>query len=93
MFKVVLRSMCVGFGALGLATLFALFVVMPVTFYFISKPIAPTGAGEREVGWDLVSLAHNQPGIVRLIALVALLVFAAGSYFGFRHFSESPGRR
>jgi hypothetical protein len=93
MFKVVLRSVCVGFGALALATVFALFVVMPVTFYFISKPVAPAGAGEGEVGWDVVSLAHNQPGTVKLIALVALLVFAAGAYFGFRHFSESPGRR
>jgi hypothetical protein len=93
MFKTVLRSVGVGFGALALATLFALFVVMPVTFYFISKSVAPAGAGEGEVGWDLVSIAHNQPGTVKLLALAALLIFAAGSYFGFRHFSASPGRR
>jgi hypothetical protein len=91
MFKVVLRSMCVGFGALVLAALFGLFLVVPVAFYFISKPVAPAGDGE--MGWDLVSMAHNQPGTVKLSALAALLVFAAGSYFGFRHFSESPGRR
>jgi hypothetical protein len=91
MCKVVLRSMCVGFGALALAAVFGLFVVVPVTLYFISKPFAPAGGGE--VGWDLVSMAHNQPGTVELFALAALLVFAAGSYFGFRHFSESPGRR
>jgi hypothetical protein len=93
MFKVILRSVCVGFGALASATLFALFVVMPVTFYLISKPVAPAGAGEGEVGWDLISIAHNQPGTVKLIALAALLIFAGGYYFGFRHFSESPDRR
>jgi hypothetical protein len=83
--------MCVGFGALVLAALFGLFVVMPVTFYFISKRVA--AAAEGEVGWDLVSMAHNQPGALKFIALVTLLIFATGSYFGFRHFSESPRRR
>jgi hypothetical protein len=91
MAKVVLRSVCVGFSALALAAPFGPFVVMPVAFYFISNPVVPAGDGE--VGWDLVSVAHNQPGAVKLIAVAALLVFAAGSYFGFRHFSESPGRR
>jgi hypothetical protein len=93
MFKIVLRSMCVGFGTLLLAGVFGLFVVVPATFYFISKRMAPAAAGEGEVGWDLVSMAHAQPGTVKLIALVALLVFAAGSYFGFRYLSEPPVRR
>jgi hypothetical protein len=91
MFKVILRSICVGFGALVLAAAFGLFVVVPVTLYFVSKPLEPEGGGE--VGWDLVSMAHNQPGALKLIVIAALLVFAAGSYFGYRHFSESPARR
>jgi hypothetical protein len=91
MFKVVLSSVCVGFGALVIAAFLGVFVVLPVTLYFLTKRVAPVGGGE--VGWDLVSTAHNSPDIVKLIALVALLVFAAGSYFGYRHFSESPARR
>jgi hypothetical protein len=90
-FKVIFRSVCVGFGALALAALFGLVVVLPVTFYFISKPVGPAGGGE--VGWDLVSMAHNQSGAAKLVALAAVLVFAGGSYFGFRHFSEPPVRR
>jgi hypothetical protein len=91
MFKVVLRSVCVGFGALGIAAFLGVFVALPVTLYFLTKRVVPTGGGE--VGWDLVSMAHNSPDIVKLIALAALLVFATGTYFGFRHFSESPARR
>ena len=91
MLKVILRSVCVGFGALVLAIFLGVFVVLPVTLYFLTKRVAPTGGGE--VGWDLVSMAHNSPDIVKLSALVAVLIFAAGSYLGFRHFSESPARR
>jgi hypothetical protein len=91
MFQVILRSALVGIGALVVTAFFGVLVVLPATLYFLTKRVAPAGGGE--VGWDLVSMAHNSPDIVGLIALVALLVFAAGSYFGFRHFSESPARR
>jgi|GEM_PF-4795007 hypothetical protein len=91
MFKVILRSALVGIGALVVTAFFGVLVVLPATLYFLTKRVAPAGGGE--VGWDLVSMAHNSPDIVGLIALLALLVFAAGSYFGFRHFSESPTRR
>ncbi len=91
MSTVVLRRVCVGIAALALAAIFGAFVVLPVALYFISKSVAPNGEGE--VGWDLVSMAHNQPGALKLIALVALLIFAAGSYFGFRRFSEKSTRK
>jgi hypothetical protein len=87
MFAVILRSVCVGFGALAIAAFLGVFVVLPVTLYFLTKHLAPSGDGE--VGWDLVSMAHNQPGAAVLLAFAAVLVFAVGSYVGFRHFSES----
>ena len=91
MFTVVLRSVCVGISALVGTLLFGLFVVLPVTLYFLSRAVPPAAGGE--VGWDLVTMAHNQPGAVRVIALLAILVFTVGYYFGFRYFSKSLVRR
>jgi hypothetical protein len=90
MFSIILRSVCVGIAALIGLILFGLFVVFPISFYFLNKGVAPAGDGE--VGWDLVIVAHNQPAATILVALLALLVFAGGFYFGFRYFSKSMAR-
>jgi hypothetical protein len=91
MFTVVLRSVCVGIATLVGVTCLGLFVVLPVRLHFVSKHEAR--AGGAEVGWDLVTMAHNQPGTVKLIGMLALLVFAVGYYLGFRQFSKSLVRR
>jgi hypothetical protein len=88
MFTVVLRSVCAGIVALVGATLVGLFVVLPVTLYFLTKRVAPAGGGQ--VGWDLVTVAHNLPANSLLVPLV---IFALGFLFGFRYFSKSLARR
>jgi hypothetical protein len=88
MFTVVLRSVCAGIVALVGATLVGLFVVLPVTLYFLTKRVAPAGGGQ--VGWDLVTVAHSLPANSLLVPLV---IFAPGFLFGFRYFSKSLARR
>jgi hypothetical protein len=88
MLTVILRSTCVGIATVVAATFLSFFVVLPITLYFFSKNAAPEGGGE--IGWDVVSLAHNTaPSWL----LLPLLVFAIGFFFGFRYFSKSLARK
>lgn len=87
MLTVILRSACVGIATVVAATFLSFFVVL-LTLYFLSKNAAPEGGGE--VGWDLVSMAHNtSPSWL----LLPLLVFAIGFFFGFGYFSKSLARK
>jgi hypothetical protein len=64
------------------------FIGLPVAMYFLSGNIpAPSGGGE--VGWDLVTMAHNASprGL-----LLPLSVFAVGFVFAFRHFVRTSTR-
>ena len=88
---VVLRSVCVGIAFVVGAIVLIVFVGLPLAFYFFSSrlPQAPEG-GQREVGWDLVTMYHNSPMEVVVLPLVTLLaIFLAGFLLGFRHFSHS----
>ena len=48
---------------------------LPFALYFLSRSAPPASGGSAEVGWDLVTMAHNSPtSAVRIL----LLVFANG---------------
>jgi hypothetical protein len=83
-FTIILRSVCVGIASVVGAILLGVFVGLPVAFYLLSRGPATEGGGE--VGWDLVSVAHNYavPSV-----LFPLFIFVIGFYVGFRHFSRS----
>ena len=84
MLTVILRSACVAIATLVAAA----FVGLPIASYFLTKNA--TNVGDAEVGWDLVTLAHNlSPSAM----LLPLLVFAVGFFFGFRYFSKSLARK
>lgn len=85
-FTLVLRSLCVGIAAMVVAVYVSAFVAMLVAARLLPK--GQSGGGE--VGWDLVTLAHNTP--VRWLFL-PFAVFAAGFAFGFRYFSRSLKRQ
>ena len=86
MLTVIMRSICAGIAALFLAFGLGIFVGLPIASYFLSRSSPPGSSGGAQVGWDLVTMAHNSPiGAV----LIPLLVFAIGFYLGFRHFSRS----
>jgi|HubBroStandDraft_6_1064221.scaffolds.fasta_scaffold08451_6 ABC-type Fe3+ transport system permease subunit len=87
MFKVILRSVCVGIATLVAAAFLGIFVGLPITD-FLTKNVSHDG--DSEVGWDLVTMAHNLPPIA---ILLPLLVFAVGFFFGFRYFSKSLARK
>lgn len=80
---VILRSVCVGIATLVTASILSPFIVIVV---LIIRSLSTTRSGGGEVGWDLVTLAHNLP--VRWL-LLPFAVFAAGFAFGFRYFSRS----
>jgi hypothetical protein len=82
MFTVVLRSACVGIAAVIVSAVLGVFVGG-----FILARNAPMG--QVEVGWDLVSMAHNtSPDFL----LLPLLIFAIAFALAFRSFSRSPSR-
>jgi hypothetical protein len=69
-------------GVLGL------FIGLPVAAYYLSKKFPPPPGGG-EVGWDLVTMAHNtSPEFL----LLPLFIFAIGFALGFRHFSRPSHR-
>jgi hypothetical protein len=85
---VFLRSLCTGIAALIASVFLGLFIGLPIAAYYLSKKFPPTPGGG-EVGWDLVTMAHNtSPDFL----LLPLLIFAIGFALGFRHFSR-PSRR
>jgi hypothetical protein len=88
MFKVILQSACVGVGAVIAVAVLGLFIGLPVAMYFLSGNI-PALPGDAEVGWDLVTVAHNASphGL-----LLPLFVFSVGFGFAFRHFSRTSSR-
>lgn len=86
MFVVIIRSICAGVAAVFLACGLCIFVGLPIASYFLSGS-APPGPGDgMDVGWDLVTMAHNSPASA---VLIPLLIFAIGFFLGFRYFSRS----
>jgi hypothetical protein len=83
MFTIVLRSICVGIAFVVGAFFIGIFLGIPIVLYIVTRNANHFESGE--VGWDLVTLAHNYP--VRSI-LVPSLIFVIGFIFGFRHFSK-----
>jgi hypothetical protein len=85
---VFLRSLCTGIAAVIASAFLGLFIGLPVAAYFLSKKLPPPPGGV-EVGWDLVTLAHNtSPDFL----LLPLFIFAIGFALGFRHFSRPSSR-
>src|SRR5690348_11949535 len=83
---VIFRSACCGIAA-AIAALFVWmwgYMVVTAATLMRSHP-----SGSVEVGWDLVTLAHNTPFRVAVVAVVG---FAVGFGLGFRSFSR-PARQ
>jgi hypothetical protein len=84
----ILRSICVGIAFLVAALFVGVPVMLTVATYYLERNSGHQWGGE--VGWDLVTMAHNSP--VSSI-LLPLLIFALGFIFGFRYFSKSMARK
>jgi hypothetical protein len=90
MLMIIIRSICAGIAAGFLAAGLCLFVGLPIASYFLSRSAPPESGGNPEVGWDVVTMAHNSPtGAV----LIPLLIFTIGLFLGLRHFSKSLARK
>jgi len=82
---VILRSIYCGIASVVVAMGLVIFAAVAFGTYWAVKNAPPTSQGG-EVGWDLVTLAHNTPTIGMLLPLLA---FPIGFYLGFRYFSRS----
>jgi hypothetical protein len=80
MLKIILRSVCAGVAAVALGTFIVGFIALSLAA--MSTPSQP---GEAEVGWDLITFAHQWPLWVWLFPLA---FFAIGFLIGFRYFSK-----
>ena len=83
---VIIRSVCAGIAAVFMAAGLCIFVGLPIATYFVSRNV-PSGR-DAEVGWDIVSIAHNY-GVNAMWP--PLLIFALGFFLGFRYFHRSRG--
>jgi hypothetical protein len=86
MLIVILRSICAGIAAIFVEFGIGIFIGLPVALYLHSRSAPTISNGSGEVGWDLVTMAHNSPLTAVLIPLVA---FGIGFSLGFRYFSRS----
>jgi hypothetical protein len=85
MTAVILRSALVGIASVVGAIVFG----MPLGVIAAMAYQRTQGSGSGEVGWDLVTFAHNYP---TLSILLPVVVFMIGVYIGYRHFSRSLAR-
>ena len=85
MLTILVRTICVGIASVVMAAGLAVLVGISFEIYSHWKSV-PSGQ-EPEVGWDLLMMAHNYP-YTRAWVFLALFVFVAGSFVGFRHFSK-----
>jgi hypothetical protein len=90
MFKVILRSTCVGIASIVLAAFASFFIA--IAFAIVDLWRIPQQPSEPEVGWDLITAWHGNPAVAKLIPVVAVAAFAIGFLIGFRHFSKSLSR-
>ncbi len=90
MVTVILRSFCVAVASVVLAAGVCLFGGLVIAIY-LQQRNAPPGT-EPEVGWDLMTMAHNHPVAVPIILGVALVVFVIVFLIDFRYFSKSVSR-
>jgi hypothetical protein len=90
MFKLILRSTCVGIASIVLAAFASVFV--GIAFAIVDSWRNPHQPGEPEVGWDLITMAHNNPAVAKLIPAVAVAAFVIGFLIGFRYFSMAARR-
>ena len=86
MFTLILRSICVGIASVVITAIAGGFIAAIVAIS-IGLLRQPPGGGE--VGWDLVTMAHNLPAIWILLPLG---IFAIGFLLGFRYFSKTRVR-
>ncbi|HXZ12616.1 MAG TPA: hypothetical protein VEG64_09505 [Candidatus Sulfotelmatobacter sp.] len=85
---VILRSVCVGVATMVLGfpvvVIFGLFIA---TQYLTRNEPSVNGG---EIGWDLVTLAHNYPAASILLPLA---LFMVGFLLGYRVFSRSLAKK
>ncbi|MFZ3199722.1 MAG: hypothetical protein ACLQMT_10890 [Candidatus Acidiferrales bacterium] len=86
MSALILRSICVGIASVVITAIAGGFIAVIVA---ISIGLLRQSSGGAEVGWDLVTMAHNLPTIWILLPLG---VFAIGFLLGFRYFSKTNVR-
>ncbi len=85
MFKLILRSTCVGIASIVLAAFAAPFIALAYVVVYSWRN--PQQSGELEIGWDLITLRHNHP---LPVVVIPLAVFVVGFFIGFRYFSKTP---
>jgi hypothetical protein len=85
MLTVIIRSICAGIAAVFVAFGLCMFVGLPIALYFVSRNAHSGGQGE--VGYDVVTMAHNYGAASIWIPL--LVIFALGFFLGFRYFVKS----
>ena len=86
MFKLILRSTCVGVASIALAAFASAFIA--IAFAVVESWRNPQQPSDPEVGWDLVAMWHSNPTVMKLTAVVAVAAFAIGFLIGFRYFSS-----
>jgi hypothetical protein len=86
MFKLILRSTCVGIASIALAAYAS--AVIAIAFAVVESWRSPQQPSDPEVGWDLVAMWHSSPAVTNLVAVVAAAAFAIGFLIGFRYFSN-----
>jgi hypothetical protein len=85
MIVVILRSTLFGIASVAAAIVFA----APIGVIVAMAYQRTQGFGIGEVGWDLVTFAHNYP---TLSVLLPVVVFTIGFSLGYRHFSRLLAR-
>jgi hypothetical protein len=83
MLTLLIRSVCVGIAAIGIAAIGGAFIGWTMAVAML-KPSPP---GSPEVGWDLVVMLHDHPGLATDLLLGASIVFVVGFVIGWRYFS------
>ncbi|HXX45408.1 MAG TPA: hypothetical protein VEJ38_11815 [Candidatus Acidoferrales bacterium] len=87
MLTLVIRSVCVGIAAIAIAAIGGAFIGGAVAIAIAM--LKPSPANAPEVGWDLVVMLKDHPGLTTGLKLAALLAFIIGFVFGWRYFSRA----
>ena len=91
MLTLLIRSVCVGIAAIVFAAVGGAFIGWAVAIAIAM--LKPSPANSPEVGWDLVTMMHEHPGLATDLMLAALVVFIFGFVFGWRYFSRAEAAR
>jgi len=87
MLTIFIRSVCVGIAAIAFVAIGGAFIGIVIAMAIAM--LRPSPAGAPEVGWDLVVMIQDHPGLATGLMLAALLSFIIGFAIGWRYFSRA----